>query len=81
MRSTNGSVPRWRRRSGRFDGGSSIGNGVALRKGGEPPAVSGALIGSIVAEAENLQAARALLGGNPTFEAGGTVEIRELIED
>jgi hypothetical protein len=29
-------------------------------------------------QAENLERARELVQGNPVFEAGGTVEIREL---
>ncbi len=67
--------------SGRFRGGSSIGAGVCVRKYGPVPAVAGHLIGFIRVCAENIEGARALVSGNPVFEAGGTVEIRELPED
>jgi hypothetical protein len=36
------------------------------------------LAGYIRVTADSLDAARSLLAGNPHFEAGGTVEIREL---
>ena len=36
------------------------------------------LSGYIRVQAETLEAAKKLLEGNPVFEAGGTVEIREL---
>jgi hypothetical protein len=35
-------------------------------------------VGFIKVQAESLDHARELLKGNPVFEAGGTVEIREL---
>lgn len=65
---------------GLFQGGSSIGEGQAFRKQGEPAALTRQLAGFIKIQAENLGAARACLSGNPTYEAGGTVEIRELVE-
>jgi hypothetical protein len=63
---------------GCFRGGSAIGNGECARKSGAIPEISGHLSGFIRVEAESLAQARSLLAGNPTFEAGGTVEIREL---
>jgi hypothetical protein len=36
------------------------------------------LAGYIRVRADNLDEAKSLLAGNPVFEAGGTVEIREL---
>jgi hypothetical protein len=63
---------------GVFEGGSAIGDGVCARKRGTPPSVTAHLTGYIRVNADNLDEARALLAGNPQFEAGGTVEIREL---
>jgi hypothetical protein len=63
---------------GIFDGGSAIGAGECFRKQGEPGAISDALGGYIRVRAESLAAARAYLAGNPVYECGGTVEIREL---
>jgi len=42
------------------------------------PQISAQLAGFIRIEATDLAEARTLLAGNPTYEAGGTVEIREL---
>jgi hypothetical protein len=64
--------------SGHFVGGSAIGAGVCVRKAGAAPSTTGHLTGFIRIEADSLSQARSLLAGNPTFEAGGTVEIREL---
>jgi hypothetical protein len=61
-----------------FEGGSAIGHGVCVRKSGEPPPVTAHLTGYIRVNAESLDQAKSLLVGNPLFEAGGTVEIREL---
>jgi hypothetical protein len=66
------------RQSGCFQGGSAIGDGVCVRKSGRPPAVTEHLTGYIRVSADNLDQAKSLLIGNPHFEAGGTVEIREL---
>ena len=63
---------------GFFEGGSAIGNGVCMRKGGPSVSVTAHLTGYIRVNAENLGHAKSLLIGNPHFEAGGTVEIREL---
>jgi hypothetical protein len=64
--------------SGAFQGGSAIGEGVCARKAGTPAPLNAHLVGFIRVSADNLAAARSLLPGNPVFEAGGTVEIREL---
>jgi hypothetical protein len=66
------------RAAGAFQGGSAIGSGVCVRKEGAAPATSDHLGGYLRIEAADLDAARALLPGNPVFEAGGTIEIREL---
>jgi hypothetical protein len=61
-----------------FEGGSEIGRGVSVRKVGAPPGVTEHVVGYIRVIAKSIEAAKSLLDGNPTFEAGGTVEIREL---
>lgn len=66
------------RAAGVFEGGSEIGSGVTVSKGGVPRAVTRSLSGFIRVRAESMERARALIEGNPLYEAGGTVEIREL---
>src|SRR5262245_32015926 len=66
------------REAAAFQGGSAIGGGVCVRKGGSPPEISGHIGGYIRIRAADLEAARALVAGNPVYEGGGTVEIREL---
>jgi len=61
-----------------FQGGSAIGDGVCARKSGAPAPVTEHLTGFIRVTADSLDQAKFLLIGNPLFEAGGTVEIREL---
>ena len=65
--------------AGVFQGGSAIGVDVCARKGGSPPTVTAHLAGYIRVTADSLDHAKSLLAGNPAFEAGGTVEIRELL--
>jgi hypothetical protein len=66
------------RQTGCFEGGSAIGDGVCVRRSGTPAALTAHLAGYIRVNAESLEQAKALVAGNPHFEAGGTVEIREL---
>jgi hypothetical protein len=66
------------RAAGAFEGGSAIGGGICVSKSAEPAAITRQLAGYIRIRAENLNAARELVVGNPVYEAGGTVEIREL---
>ncbi len=66
---------------GALRGGSAIGEGITLRREGAPAPISSALTGFIRVDAADLEAARALLDGNPVFEAGGTIEIRILTAD
>jgi hypothetical protein len=61
-----------------FEGGSEIGQGVCMRKSGVAPPITEQLVGYIRLRADSLEEAKSLLAGNPHFEAGGTVEIREL---
>ncbi|MCC6650281.1 MAG: hypothetical protein IT348_03935 [Candidatus Eisenbacteria bacterium] len=68
------------RASGAFEGGSSIGEGVCVRKAGIASAPSG-ITGFVRVRAENLEEALRHLDGNPDYESGGTIEIRELAKD
>ena len=63
---------------GRLRGGSAIGGGVCVRKAGDLPPTTRHLTGFIRVSADDPAQAQALVAGNPVFEAGGTVEIREL---
>jgi hypothetical protein len=65
-------------RTGRFDGGSAIGDGRCFRKTGVPGSICSQLGGYLRVRAENIEEARSFLSGNPVYEAGGTVEIRAL---
>jgi hypothetical protein len=69
------------RESGRFSGGSSIGAGKCFAKVASPKPITAHLSGYLRVQAESLEEASKLLTGNPVFEAGGTVEIRELPRD
>ena len=66
------------RKSGRFDGGSSIGVGERLKKGQLSQLADSELTGFLRVRAKDLDDAKSFLVGNPTYEAGGTVEVREL---
>ena len=66
------------RARGRFQGGSAIGAGSCVRKTGAAPPTTNHITGFIRVSADDLAQARTLVAGNPVFEAGGTVEIREL---
>jgi hypothetical protein len=66
------------KQDGVFEGGSAIGGGVCVRKGAAAPDITAHLAGYIRVTADTLDKAKSLLSGNPHFEAGGTVEIREL---
>ena len=70
----------WLRGTGQFDGGSSIGGGVCVSRSGAAVDIAAHLVGYLRVRAGSLDDARKLLVGNPVFEAGGTVEIRELPE-
>ena len=65
-------------KTGKLRGGSAIGSGVCRRKSGAAPPITAQIGGFIRVEADSLAEAEALLAGNPVFENGGTVEIREL---
>jgi hypothetical protein len=69
------------RQAGAFEGGSAIGGGVVARKIGRPAPLAAHLAGFIRITARDLDHAQSFLDGNPIYEAGGTVEIRELPKD
>jgi len=64
--------------AGVLEGGSAIGGGTCVRKHGEAPPIAAHLSGYLRIQAKDLDHARICLTGNPVFEAGGTVELREL---
>jgi hypothetical protein len=66
------------RSTGQFDGGSSMGRGERLRKNQSSQPTDNELGGFIRVRAVSLEGAKQFLAGNPVYEAGGTVEIREL---
>jgi hypothetical protein len=66
------------KQKGVFEGGSAIGGGVCMRKAAAAPEITRHLAGYIRVAAATIEDAKSLLVGNPHFEAGGTVEIREL---
>jgi hypothetical protein len=61
-----------------FEGGSEIGDGGVYRKAGQPRGIADWIGGYIRITADSLEKAEAWLEGNPVYETGGTVEIREL---
>ncbi|MGE0627226.1 MAG: hypothetical protein AB7O43_05325 [Hyphomicrobiaceae bacterium] len=63
---------------GALRGGSAIGAGVTICKAGHARAITGHLTGYLKILARNIDDARELVQGNPVYEAGGAVEIREL---
>lgn len=66
------------RGSGALRGGSAVGPGLAWRKASAPQPARLGIEGYLLVEAASLADAQRLLEGNPNYEAGGTVEIREL---
>ena len=65
-------------RAGVLRGGSAIGGGACMRKSGQAADLSHHLAGYVKVDARDLDHVRELVRGNPVYEAGGTVEIREL---
>ena len=61
-----------------FRGGSEIGTGACMKRGSPVPGITDHLVGYIRIEVRDLDDARTLMAGNPVYEAGGTLEIREL---
>jgi hypothetical protein len=71
-------IRKLREAGGAFEGGSVVGDGVCVRKNGATPPATAHLVGYMRVTAPSIAAAQSLVPGNPHFEAGGTVEIREL---
>jgi hypothetical protein len=65
-------------KSGQFLGGSALGGGKCFGKSGATREITDHITGYIRVQADSIDDARRFLEGNPVFEAGGTVEIREL---
>ena len=65
--------------SGKFRGGSSLGNGVSVVKG----KVDGGfeVTGYMRFSAESIEEVKELIDGNPVYEAGGSIELLEEIPD
>jgi hypothetical protein len=64
-----------------FDGGSSVGQGIMFKRNRPDKPSEPNFTGFMRVRAESLSDAKRFLEGNPVFEAGGTVEIRELPRD
>ena len=64
--------------AGRFESGSEIGTGECLKKSGSAGPLHKALVGYITILAKDIEDAKTFVPGNPVYEAGGTVEVREL---
>ena len=67
--------------SGQFEGGSSIGPGRCSRRQSENVPEPTSISGFIRVRALSIEHAEEFLIGNPVYEAGGTVEVRELLKD
>lgn len=63
--------------TGMFRGGSAFGNGRCLNIGRDDEMCSAT--GYMRFEANSIDEIQLLLAGNPTYEAGGSVEIHELV--
>ena len=66
------------RSTGTLQGGSAVGKGICMRQDGVVPPITNHIVGFIKIEARDLDHVRNLLQGNPVYDAGGTIEIREL---
>ena len=64
--------------TGMFRGGSAFGNSRCLSKASDNTEC--VATGYMRFEADSIDEIQALLAGNPTYEAGGAVEIHELIK-
>ncbi len=69
------------RAAGHFDGGSAVGAGLCCRAGHPDRVAPAGPTGFLRVRAGSLDEVRRYLAGNPVYEAGGTVEIRELPRD
>jgi hypothetical protein len=67
--------------AGHFNGGSAIGRGLRFKKGTQTEPAGLGIEGFMRVEARNLDEAQIVLEGNPNYEAGGALEVRELLQD
>ena len=65
--------------AGKLRGGSSLGRGIRMRKG--KPDGKAEITGYVRLAVKDVHEARALVAGNPLYEAGGCIEILEEIPD
>lgn len=68
-------------KTGNFKGGSALANGVNAQKGSDSAADGCVVTGFIRIDADSIDDVVALLAGNPVHEAGGEIEILELVEE
>ncbi len=66
------------RQRGVFEGGSAVGDGICVRKDNATRPITQTIGGYLRVTADTIADVRDLLPGNPVYEAGGTIEIREL---
>jgi len=67
--------------SGCFDGGSAIGTGESVKRGCPASPARTNPTGFIRVRAQSLEAAKAFVVGNPVYDGGGTIDVRELPRD
>ncbi len=65
--------------SGKFRGGSSLGNGISVSKDEEDGVCQ--ITGFMRFSADNIEEVKRLIPGNPLYEAGGCVELLEEIPE
>ena len=65
--------------SGRFRGGSSLGNGIAVAKGMVDSECE--VTGYMRFSADSIEEVKQLITGNPLYEAGGLIELLEEVPD
>ncbi len=65
-------------KTGKFRGGSELSNGTCQRKGGNPACCT--VTGYMHFEADSTDDIIKLLPGNPVYEAGGSVEVLEIVQ-
>lgn len=63
--------------SGKFRGGSMLGNGQCMNKTDSSKTCS--VTGYMRFEADNIEQVKALISGNPTYENGNDIEVLEVI--
>ncbi len=67
-------------KTGSFRGGSALGNGIAVYDKSNEGSAACTATGFMRFEAEAIDDVVALLDGNPVYEAGGKIEILEIVK-